>query len=117
VIVTGSGVIATYKDTSLIAALGQIRSVNITDYTITTYQDALTRAKNELISNNSLANQNTPSNPMNVGSEIFDVITIINNGNNSASLNGNFRIFNQTFTLDGSKGQYSVQIETGSLNT
>jgi hypothetical protein len=115
VIVTGSGVIATYKDTALIAEIGQIRSMSITDYTITTYQDALVRAENELISNNSVAAQNNPNNPMNVGSEMFDVITLINTGNNSVSINGNYRLFNQTFTLDGSKGSYSIQIETGNL--
>ncbi len=115
VVVIGSGVIATYKDTALIAALGQVRSINITDYTITTYQDALTRAKNELISNNAVSSQNDPNNPMNVGSEMFDVITLINTGNNSTSINGNYRVFNQTFSLDGSKGKYSIQIETGNL--
>jgi hydrogenase maturation factor len=91
--------------------------MSITDYTITTYQDALVRAENELISNNSVAAQNNPNNPMNVGSEMFDVITLINTGNNSTSVNGNYRVFNQTFTLDGSKGQYSIQIETGDLST
>lgn len=115
VVVTGNNVIATYKDTALIAVTGQVRSVSITDYTIMTYQDALTRAINELVSTNSLSSQNSPTNPMNVGSELFDVITIINNGSNSTSLNGNFRIFNQTFSLNGSKGQYSSSIETGNL--
>ena len=115
VIVTGNNVIATYKDQALIAATGQVRSLNVTDYTILTYQDALTRAINTLISNNSLAAQQTPTNPMNVGSEMFDVINIINTGDNSTSLNGTFRIFNQTFALAGSNGQYSIQIETGNL--
>jgi hypothetical protein len=115
VIVTGNNVIATYKDQALIAATGQVRSLNVTDYTILTYQDAITRAINTLISNNSLAAQQTPTNPMNVGSEMFDVINIINTGDNSTSLNGTFRIFNQTFALAGSNGQYSIQIETGNL--
>jgi hypothetical protein len=115
VIVTGNNVTATYKDPALIALIGQVRSVSVTDYTILTYQDALNRAINTLVSNNALSAQQTPSNPMNVGSELFDVIIIINIGNNSTSVSGSFRIFNQTFNLSGSNGQYSIQIETGNL--
>lgn len=115
VVVTGNGIIATFKDTVLIGLMGGVRSMNVTDYTIITYQDALYRAQQELINANRLDTQNNPYHPMNVGSEMFDVIIIINTGNNSASINGSFRIYNQSFANNGSKGQYAIQIETGTL--
>ena len=52
---------------------------------------------------------------MNVGSEIFDAITITNTGNNSTNTNIVCRIYNQEFDNDGSNGRYSIQIEAGTL--
>ena len=115
VIVTGTNVSSTAQNTVSIAQLGVVRSTTITDYSITTYQDALTRAQQELVAQNRFNNQNTPQNPMNVGSEIFDAITITNTGNNSTNTNIVCRIYNQEFDNDGSNGRYSIQIEAGTL--
>ncbi len=115
VVVTGNNVQATYRDPVLIAQLGFVRTKAVIDYTIVTYQAALARAQQELINANKLNNQNTPANPMNVGSEIFDPIDLENTGNNSTNVSGVFRIYNQSMVNDGSKGKYSISIETGTL--
>jgi hypothetical protein len=113
VTVQGSGVMAVVQNTQSIATTGYVRDLNVVDYTILTYADALVRANAELTLAQRFNVQNTPANPNNVGSEMFDVITIVNTGNNSTNVNGTSRVYNQTIKNDGSKGQYSINIETG----
>lgn len=115
VTVTGQGVIATVQNPLLIAQMGGVRTANVTDYTITTYEDAVARANQELFNQNRFNNQNTPNTPMNVGAEIFDVIEIINTGGNSTNVDGDFRVYNETFENGGSAGNYSLEIETGTI--
>lgn len=113
--VYGTNVQATYQDKASIANTGKVRELTIIDYKITTYQDALTRAKNEQDAANVYNGQNTPEFPNNVGSEIFDVNTIVNTGINSAGTNGNFRVYNQVIKNAGSNGFYGIELQTGSL--
>lgn len=115
VTVYGVNVSAVYQDTNSIATTGKIRDLTIIDYKITTYADALTRAQYELVNANKFINQNTPNYPNNVGAEVFDVVTIINTGNNSVNVSNNFRVYNQEIKNDGSKGFYGIRVETGSL--
>lgn len=117
VVVTGAnGISATAKNIPSIVKLGQVRTTNVQDFTITTYADALTRAEQILGDTNKMNNQNTPTNPMNVGSELFDVVTIDDNGNNSSGVNGVYRIYNEELQNAGSKGQFSIQVETGTIS-
>lgn len=113
--VYGTNVQATYQDKASIANTGKVRELTIIDYKITTYQDALTRAKNEQDAANVYNGQNTPEFPNNVGSELFDVNTIINTGINSAGTNGSFRVYNQVIKDAGSNGFYGIELQTGSL--
>lgn len=115
VTVYGAGVSAVYQNASLIVSAGQIREMAVVDYKITTYDDAYIRAQNELINANRFLTQNSPIHPLNVGSEIFDPVTIINVGDNSTDTDGDFRVYNQTIANDGSKGQYNLKIETGQI--
>jgi hypothetical protein len=115
VTVYGLNVSAIAQDQNSISTTGRVREMTIIDYTILTYQDALSRANNELIHANQYLNQNTPQYPNNVGAQLFDVITIVNTGQNSSNINGNFRTYNQTIINPGSNGFYSVSLETGTL--
>jgi len=110
-----NAVTAIYQDRVSIGLTGKVRDLTITDYKITTYQDALYRAQFELVNANKFNTQNNPLAPINVGAEIFDVITIVNTGANSTNVNGNYRVYNQATSNDGSKGRYSIQLETGTL--
>lgn len=115
VTVYGNGVSAIARDGLSISETGKVRDMTISDYKILTYEDALSRAQSELINANRFNTQNMPMNPNNVGSEIFDVVTIIDTGDNSTNVDGDFRVYNQNITNDGSKGRYSIQIETGTV--
>lgn len=115
VTVYGTSVQATYQDKASIANTGRVREMTIIDYKITTYQDALTRAQNEMNAQNMYNGQNTPEFPNNVGSEIFDVNTIVNTGINSAGTNGNFRVYNEVIKNAGSNGFYGIELQTGTL--
>ncbi len=115
VTVFGNGVSAIYQDLASIAITSKVRDLTISDFKILTYDDALTRAKFEMVNNNRFISQQVPTNPLNVGSEIFDAINIVNTGDNSTGTDGDFRAYNQTLTNDGSKGRYAMEIQTGSL--
>jgi hypothetical protein len=110
-----NGISAVVRDSESIAVNGQVRDMTITDYKITTYQDAYSRAGYELNNANKFNNQNTPFYINNVGAEVFDVVTITNTGNNSSGVNDDFRVYNETIENGGAKGNYSIEIETGTL--
>jgi hypothetical protein len=110
-----NGIVAVAKDSVSIANTGKVRDMDVTDYKITTYQDALNRANFELINANIFNNQHTPVYMNNVGSEIYDVVTIINTGDNSSGVNGDFRVYNEIIENAGASGKYSINIETGTL--
>lgn len=115
VTVYGTGVSAIYQDAISIGTTGKVRDMTISDPKITTYKDAYLRAQFEMINANKFNIQNTPLNPLNAGAEILDAITIINTGQNSTNLNGIYREYNQTLVNDGSKGRYSINIQTGQI--
>lgn len=116
VTVNGNGVIATARDTSLMAGV-PTREEIITDYTITTQQDAQTRADNELINANQYLAQYSPMQVMNVGAELFDAVTIINTGNNTLGADAVTRVYAETFNDGGgnNNGDYSLELSTGDL--
>jgi hypothetical protein len=114
VTVYGTGVMATAVNTSLMAGT-PVRDAVIVDYTITTQNDAQIRANLELLNFNQYINQNEPTQVINPGSELFDVITVINTGNNTSGVDAPSRIYSQTFTQGGgtTTSDYSIQISTG----
>lgn len=116
VTVYGNGVIATSRNTSLMSGVA-VREEVIVDYTITTQQDAQTRADNELINANQYLGQYTPKQVVNVGAEIFDAVTIINTGNNTLGTTTVTRTYAETFSEGGgnNNGDYSVELDTGDL--
>lgn len=112
-----NNITATARDATSIASTGKVREYVVQDYKITTYQDAQTRANQELSASKKYNSQYTPQSPMNVGSELFDVITIVNTGNNSSGVNGTTRVYNQTMQLGGnSSNNYQLTIDTGGNN-
>lgn len=116
VTVYGSGVSATARNTTLMAGV-TTRDLVIVDYTILTQADAQTRANNELTNANQYLNQNSATQVINVGAELYDVVTVINTGNNTSGVNGATRVYDQTFTQGGgdSSSDYSLEIGTGNV--
>ncbi len=116
VTVYGQGVSATARNTNLMPGV-QIREEVIIDYTITTQQDALTRAQNELVNINQFRNQNSSRQVINAGAEIFDAVTVVNTGNNTSNVNGPTRVYSESFTEGGgdNKTDFSLEIDTGNL--
>ena len=112
VTVYGLNVIATATATNLMAG-ALIRPMVIVDYTILTQQDAQTRANNELINANQYQNQYSPIQSMNVGAEIFDVVTVVNTGSNTSGVNTPTRTYAQTLTEGGAASAYSIELDTG----
>jgi hypothetical protein len=113
--VNGQGVSAVVRNAASISDSGMIREEVITDYTITTYSDALARANAELINANKYNTQFNPQCILNVGSEMYDVITVINTGNNSSDVDEEVRIYSQEMSAGGSQNNYWLQTGTGSL--
>ena len=116
VTVYGNGVVATSRNTKLMAGV-ITRDEVIVDYTITTQQDAQTRADNEIINTNQYQSQYTPKQVINVGAELFDAVTIVNIGNNTSGVEGVTRIYAETFTEGGgsNNSDYSWEGDSGNL--
>lgn len=116
VTVYGTGVQATARNTTLMA--GQpTREAIVVDYNITTVGDAQTRANKELIDYSQYVNQYTPTQVMNVGSELFDAITVTNTGNNTSGVDASTRVYGQTLNEGGGSHNtdYSISIQSGNL--
>lgn len=116
VTVYGTGVMATAQNTNLMAGV-PVRDAVIVDYTITTQSDAQTRANNELLNFNQYLNQYEPTEVLNPGSELFDVVVVENTGNNTSGVNSPTRIYSQTANEGGgsNRGEYSISIQTGNV--
>jgi hypothetical protein len=112
VTVFGNGVMAISTDANTIASTTSIRDEVIVDYKIQTYQDAKDRADYELDKNFRFSVQSDPNVVMNVGSELFDVVTITNTDSNVLQT---VRIYNQTFSVDWNNKTFSLKIGTGSV--
>lgn len=117
VTVYGSGVQATARNTSLMPGV-PTRDMVVVDYTITTQQDAKTRAQNELNNANQFVGQYQPKQAANVGSELFDPVTIVNTGDNTSGVNGPTRIYSEDFSEGGGGNttDYSLELDTGALS-
>jgi hypothetical protein len=117
VTVYGNGVAAIAQDTQSIAATGATRDMIVSDYKIMTYSDALSRANYELIDAKKNGNQSVPSQMLNVGSEIFDVITVINTGANTSNVSSTLRVYNHDINIGGGNTStgYNERLETGNL--
>jgi hypothetical protein len=116
VVVIGDGVSATAQDTVSIGKNAVVRTNVITDLKIQTVADAQTRAKQELISADKYGIQPSPKQTINVGSEIFDVINVVDNStSNSTGLNGNYRIYVQSFNEGGTSNDYTFTFNTGNV--
>lgn len=116
VTVYGSGVSATARNTTLMAGV-PVREMVIVDYTILTQADAQTRATYELVNANQYLNQNQSTQVINVGAELFDVVTVINTGNNTSGVNSPTRVYDQTINQGGgnNNSDYSLEIDTGNV--
>lgn len=110
-----NNITATAKDGVSISEHGLVRDEVINDNKITTYADALARAQGELIDYNKFNNQFNPKQILNVGSEIFDVVTVVNTGDNTANINQNVRNYSQEIDVGGNSISYWQTIETGKL--
>lgn len=115
VTVIGTGVQATVRDTVSVNNNSIVREEVIVDYKITSYNDAVTRANLELTNFNKFNNQYNPKSVLNVGSEMYDVITVINTGNNTSNVNQNVRIYSQDVQVGGEKLSYWQSIQSGKL--
>lgn len=114
VVVIGQGVSATAQNTASIQQYnGIINSNTTTNYTIINYDDALTLANQLLLNANQLTQQLNPTQTNNIGSTLFDVISITNA--RAGVSNAVVRVYNQTTTLDGSSRAYTIQIGTGAV--
>ena len=117
VLVVGDGVSYLATDNASIGANGVLREEVIVDYTITTLADATTRANQELLSIQKFGAQPAPQLNINVGSEIFDVVNIVNTStNNAMGLNGNYRIYVENFAIDN-QSNYNVTLGTGTVTS
>lgn len=115
VTVYGTGVSASARNSTLMVGVATREAV-VVDYTITTQQDAQTAANNYIINQNQYQNQYSPSQTMNVGAQLFDVVTIVDTGNNTSGVDSPTRVYAETFTVGGGQNtSNSIQVETGNV--
>ena len=112
VTVIGTGVSAIARSGTSIGATTRIRDSVIVDYKITTLSDAQSRADYELQNASKFNNQAQVNQIVNPGSEIFDIITVINA---DANISGTYRIYNQDEGIDGQSSSYAMQIGAGEV--
>lgn len=115
VTVNGNNVTATVQDNVSIAETGYVKDLVIVDSNITTYTDAVLRANYELVNAKKFDIQYSPKQVLNVGSEIFDVVTVINSGNNSTGVNQAVRTYSQEIDVVADPVSYYLQLDTGQL--
>jgi hypothetical protein len=115
VTVYGSNVMATVRNTTLNTDNLPMRDEVVVDYTILTQTDATKRATNEMNNANQFKSQAKPKQNMNVGSELLDVVTVINTGGNSSGFDEPTRVYGQAFTVDGQSREHSIEIDSGSV--
>ncbi len=115
VTVNGLNVIATVRDDASISSSGLVRELVVNDNKITTYKDAYNRGRAELISANKYNNQYSPKQVLNVGSEVYDVVTVINTGANSSNVDQDVRIYSQENEVGGNNSDYWLQLDTGTV--
>lgn len=109
-----NGITATSRDAQSIAQTGKVREFVVSNYQVLSYQDAQTLADQTLAASQKYQNQYTPQTPMNVGSELYDVVTIVNTGSNQSNVSGPSRIYGQTMQLGGnSSNTYQIEIDAG----
>lgn len=116
VTVYGNGVSATARNTTLMPGV-PVRELVIVDYTILTQADAQTRANNDLVNSNQYLSQNQSKQVINVGAELFDVVTVTNTGNNTSGVNGPTRVYDQSIDQGGGNNntEYFLEIDTGNV--
>lgn len=113
VTVIGLNVSAIARDNTSIGSTGAVRDEVIVDYKITTLKDAQDRAAYELVNFNKFNAQSDPKVANNVGSEVFDVVQIINTDSN---LNQSIRIYQQRAGMDGTSNNYTLEMGTGKVS-
>ena len=110
-----NNITATARDGVSIAQGGIIREEIINDNTVTTYAAALSRAQNELSNADKFLNQYSPQQALNVGSEIYDVVTVINTGANTSNINEIVRNYSQNINSGGNNFSYWIQLDVGNV--
>ena len=110
-----NNITATARDGVSIAQGGIIREEIINDNTVTTYAAALSRAQNELSNADKFLNQYSPQQALNVGSEIYDVVTVINTGANTSNINEIVRNYSQNINSGGNNFSYGIQLDVGNV--
>lgn len=114
-VVGAQGITATATDASSIGSNVSVRPQIINDTTITNYNDALTRAYSELTNANMFNTQYSPKQVNNVGSEIYDVVTVINTGQNTSNVNAVVRNYSQETDTGGDNQSYWLSLNVGTL--
>ena len=115
VTVIGYGVQAIARDKTNIGQTGVVRELVITDLKIITQADAQTRANYELSNNSMYKSQPAPQLVNNVGSEINDVVYLLDVTNpNASGINSNQRVYTQQITKDSK--EYNIIIGTGTIS-
>jgi hypothetical protein len=117
VLVVGDGVSYLATNNTSVGTNGVLREEVIVDYTITTLAAATTRANQELASVQQYGAQPAPQLNINVGSEVFDAVNIVSNSTNTAmGLNGNYRVYTQSFNIDN-QSNYNITLGTGRITS
>ena len=118
IVVIGDGVQATAQDAASIGSNAKTRTLVITDLKIQTLADAQAAATQALVSADKYGVQPSPMQMINVGSEIFDVVNVEDTSTvNSTGLDGNYRIYVQSFNMGGTQYDYTMTFSTGNVAT
>lgn len=116
VLVVGDGVSAIATDNTSVGSNGILREEVIVDYTITTETAAQSRANQELTNIKKYGAQPAPTLQINPGSEIFDVVNVIDKSTtNTTALDGNYRNYTQSFNIDN-QSHYSITLGLGDVS-
>ena len=116
VLVVGDGVTYLATNGSSVGSNGVARDKVLVDYTITTVAGAQVRGNQELSNIQKYGTQPAPHQIINVGSEVFDVVNVQDTGLNSTNLNGNYRLYTETFNVDN-QSNYSITLGTGAVSS
>jgi hypothetical protein len=117
VLVVGDGVSYLATDATAVGSNGILREQVIVNYQITTLQAAMTQANQQLANMQKYGAQPAPEQQINVGSEVFDVVSIVDmSTSNTTGLNGLYRLFTQSFQIDN-QSNYSLTLGTGAITS
>ena len=115
VTVYGDGVAAISSDVEAMSSDTVLRERVIVDYKIKTYADAKQRADLELVDSKKFNSQPDITLTINVGSELFDPIHVVNTGINTSGTDTDNRVYSQSLKIDDSTSAYHIDVGTGTI--